>query len=72
MTAEEPVGSFGRRLSRLMRERGLSQIGLARLMGLSRSEAVHRWVHGETEPTYIMLRRLREALGCTYDELFEG
>lgn len=71
MTTDEPVGSFGMRLHRLMSERGLSQGKLARMLGLSRSETVWRWVNARGEPSYIMLRRLHDALGCTYKELFE-
>lgn len=72
MQADEPVGTFALRLCRLMDERGLSQNALARLLGMGRSETVWRWANAQSEPSYVMLRRLRTALGCTYDELFEG
>lgn len=72
MTQDEPVGAFAMRLSRLMRERGLNQSTLSQLLGLDRSQTVYRWANAKSEPSYIMLRRLKSVLGCTYEELFEG
>ena len=72
MTTDEPVGAFAMRLSRLMRERGFNQSTLSRLLDLGRSQTVYRWVNAKSEPSYIMLRRLKSVLGCTYEELFEG
>lgn len=72
MVADEQVGAFGLRLYRLLAERGMSQRALARELGMDNPETVWRWVNGKCEPTYIMLRRIKAALGCTYEELFEG
>lgn len=72
MQVDEPVGTFALRLSRLMDERGLSQNALARLLGMDRSETVWRWANAQSEPSYVMLRRLRDALDCTYEDLFVG
>lgn len=68
----EQVGAFGLRLYRLLDERDMSQRALARELGIDNPGTVWRWVNGKCEPTYIMLRRLRAVLGCTYEELFEG
>lgn len=70
-SCDEPFGSFSLRLTNLMSERGLNQNELARMLGMDRSETVWRWVNARGEPSYIMLRRLHDALGCTYEELFE-
>jgi len=72
VTQDEPVGAFAMRLSRLMRERGLNQSTLSQLLGLDRSQTVYRWANAKSEPSYIMLRRLRAVLDCAYEELFEG
>ena len=69
--ADEPKGLFGKRLERLMKERGMSQYELARRMGYDRSQIVWRFIHGKNEPSYIVLRRLKAALGCEYKDLFE-
>lgn len=55
-----------------MDERGLSQNALARRLGMDRSETVWRWANAQSEPSYVMLRRLKDALGCTYEDLFVG
>lgn len=68
---DEPYGLFGKRLRRLMKERHLSQVELARRMGYDRSQIVWRFIHAKVEPTYMTLRRLKAALDCEYRDLFE-
>lgn len=70
MVADEHVGAFGLRLYRLLAERGMSQRALTRELGMDNPGTVWRWVNGKSEPTYIMLRRIKAALGCSYEELF--
>ena len=71
MPEDEPKGTFAKRLARLMKKYGYNQCSLARSLGHDGPGSVHRWVHAGSEPRYITLKRLKEALGCTYDELFE-
>lgn len=60
--------SFGSRLRRLLRERGMSQSDLARATDTSVA-SVSRWCTHERTPRYAQLVAVREALGCTWDEL---
>ncbi len=69
MVSDEPKGTFGRRLKRIMKERGITQKGLAAHMDVANPYSVWRWVKGEVEPSYVMLKRMKAVLGCTWDEL---
>lgn len=74
----EPKGTFARRLRRLMDERGLTQAELGRRMYANdpyvnnRTRAINSWLRERTEPTYQSLRLLRDALGCTWEELMDS
>lgn len=60
--------TFDQCLKRLMLKRGLSQSELARRMGVSRV-CVHQWYWGINEPNLEKLVRLKQILGCTWEEL---
>ena len=62
---------LGRNLSRLRREKGLSQDQLA-----VKANVTKRYVQmieaGQKCPTLFTLARIHSALSCRYDELFQG
>jgi transcriptional regulator with XRE-family HTH domain len=55
---------MGERLRELRRRRGLSQEGLARMVGVGR-DAVRLWEKGKRTPMLDAAARLAEALGVT-------
>lgn len=59
---------FGRRLMKLMLDRGWNQSDLARAAGLGR-DAISTYVRGRSFPEPRSLRSLADALGVTTDEL---
>ena len=59
---------FGTRLLALLSSRGMSQIDLCRRAGIARS-TVGNYATGKAQPTLTTLRLMREALGCTWEEL---
>lgn len=73
MIEDEPYGTFAKRLVRLMEERHMTQVELGRrIESPSTNKVVGHWVHARSEPTYASLKRLKAALGCTWEELMEG
>lgn len=60
--------SFGARLRGLLKERGMRQSDLAKAMGVAPA-VVSRWVRGAITPRFDMLQAIREALGCSWDDL---
>lgn len=52
------------------RQMGLTQAGLAEILGVSQS-TVGMWETGERKPDIIMLKKLTGILGCTADDLLE-
>lgn len=59
---------FGRRLNKLMLDRGWNQSDLARAAGLGR-DAVSTYVRGRSFPEPKSLRKLAEALGAKTEDL---
>ena len=59
---------FARNLRRAMAERGVSAKALAMDTGISRS-TIDYLLSGRRSPTHSTARRIRDALGCTWDEL---
>lgn len=59
---------FGRRLYRLMMEKGLTQSDLARAAGLTRN-AVSTYVTGRNFPTPLNLQKIAKALHLTAEDL---
>lgn len=64
----ERVEAFGRRLQALIDERGVTKRWLAQRCGMSYNTVTYM-THGRRFPTLWSLDRLREALGCTWEEL---
>lgn len=62
---------FGKRLSRLMQERGISAFSLAWFVGVH-VNTVRGWLNGRHTPRIEQLPALRIALDCTYEDLIEG
>lgn len=62
------MGSFSTRLKRLMKRAGLSKKRLAEKTELSLS-SIDNLTRGKFEPRFSTLHLLRDALGCTWDEL---
>jgi DNA-binding XRE family transcriptional regulator len=65
---ERYVTDFSVSLTRIRRQRGMSQTDLARAIGVTRP-AVSRMEAGASNPSLAVLVALADALGCTIDEL---
>jgi transcriptional regulator with XRE-family HTH domain len=59
---------FADRLADFRRQRGLTQEGLADLIGITKTQ-VYRYERGGAQPTLDVIRRLAIALSVTSDEL---
>ena len=62
---------FGKKLSELRRQNGISQEKLAEMVGVSR-QAVTKWESGKSNPDTENLIRLAEIFGISLDELCLG
>lgn len=62
--------SFGATISALRKEKGVTQLDLARKMGVT-DKAVSKWERDLSFPDVASLPKLAEELGCTVDELLE-
>lgn len=63
--------SFGARMSRLRKERGLTQEALAEAVGVS-PQAVSKWENDLSCPDILLLPQLAALLGVTADVLLSG
>lgn len=70
MTDEE-CKQMGLRIYRLMKAKGMTQKELAGITGLTEA-AVSRYVSGHRWPRATSLMLLKDALGCTWEELLDG
>jgi DNA-binding transcriptional regulator YiaG len=57
-------------LARLRLDAGMSQAELAKKIGTSQPR-LSQWERGDEKPSLENLKRLREALGVTYDQIME-
>ena len=62
--------SIGERIKELRLERGLSQLKLAKLIGVSQ-KAVDYWERNVCEPKAFYMVKLVRALDMSFDEFFE-
>lgn len=62
--------TFGATISALRKERGLTQLELARQMGVT-DKAVSKWERDLSFPDVASLPKLAEVLGTSLDELLE-
>ena len=62
---------MGERILGLMRAKGMTQKELAGITGLTES-AVSNYVNGHRWPHATSLMLLKDALGCTWEELLDG
>lgn len=60
--------TFSDNLKRLLADRGESQTSFAKRIGVHQSQ-MSNWVRGANSPTLQTLRKVKAALGCTWDEL---
>ena len=67
----DPVTRIGERIAECREKAGLSQSGLARIIGTSQS-AVSMIESGERNPSYAMLYKIAPALGLGLDTLVRG
>lgn len=63
-----PVSDFAANLRRIMRDRGMTQVELGRMVGISQGN-VSMYVTGSREPRATCIMRIATALGVTTDEL---
>ena len=59
---------FSQNLNRLLREKDMLQVDLAKKVGAS-TASVNAWVKGTTIPRTPMIRKIMEVLGCELDDL---
>jgi len=59
---------FSDRLANLRKQRGLTQEGLADLIGITKTQ-VHRYERSNSQPTMDVIKRMAIALSVTADEL---
>lgn len=62
--------SFGATIASLRKERGMTQLDLAQLMGVT-DKAVSKWERDLSFPDVASLPKLAEVLGASVDELLE-
>lgn len=62
---------FGRNLYKAIKESGMSQRDLSYSIDVS-EETISRWCNGGSLPYVGYMIKLKNALGCTLDELVEG
>lgn len=60
--------AFGKRLATARKARGLTQEGLAGLVGLTKLQ-IHRYERGTSQPTMEALKKIAQALSMSIDEL---
>lgn len=61
---------LGRNLKRIRTEKGISQVDIARSLGVSRG-FVSNLENGKTNPTLATITKLANAIGVTTDELLK-
>ncbi|MBQ5602060.1 MAG: helix-turn-helix transcriptional regulator [Clostridia bacterium] len=61
--------AFGNFLYALRTEKGLSQVQLGDMLGVT-NKAVSKWENGSAKPNTVLIPRLAEILGVTVEELF--
>ena len=62
------VDEFGETLKAYLKEHGITQTELARRMYVTQP-SVNNYLTRESGVTVATLRRIREALGCTWEDL---
>lgn len=68
LTEEECRKEFGRRLQRLMRNRGVTQTELAEMVGTSQAR-ISNYISGRVTPSFYMVDKIAKALGCSIEKL---
>lgn len=68
MTDSERRYEFGTRLRRKMFVKRISQLELSRRTGIS-NVMLSRYINGKSDPSYITVEKICNALGCDMDEL---
>lgn len=63
--------SIGEKIKELRLEKGLSQMQLSKLIGVSQ-KAVDYWERSVNEPKASYIIALVKVFGITFDEFFEG
>ena len=66
----ELMDKFERNVKLMMKEKGYTQLSLAKELGLGKT-TVNSWLKVHKEPTLSNIYKLTKALNCTFDELFE-
>lgn len=61
---------FGEHLYQLLRRKGIRQVELARRMYVTQA-TISNYTMGINGPTVATLRRIKDAIGCTWEELLD-
>ena len=67
MTEEECRNEFGIRLRHFMQWRGVSQVELSELTGIS-TVILNGYIKGKHTPSFYAVDKIAKALGCSVDE----
>lgn len=67
---KEEAEKLGKNLKRIRTEKGISQVDVARSLGVSRG-FVSNLENGKTNPTLATITKLAGAVGVTTDELLK-
>lgn len=68
MTEEECRSEFGRRLSRLMGFKHITQAELSVMTGISHIQ-INKYINGKATPSFYNVDKIAKALKCSADEL---
>lgn len=68
MTEEECRKEFGRRLSRIMGFKHITQVELSVMTGIPQAQ-LSKYINGKTTPSFYNVDKIAKALKCSVDEL---
>ena len=65
------MDNFGKILRDIMEKKGLSQLGLSKLLGIRQSQ-ISNWINNKSLPGYYSLKLLCEKLKVSADNLLDN
>lgn len=68
MKAISEPDPFGENLRQLLRDRGITQTELGKRMYVTQA-CIGEYINRKGGPTVATIRRLKEAIGCTWEDL---
>lgn len=62
--------NFSRNLKKLMLEKNVKNIDLAKALNVNKSN-ITRYLNGEMTPSYDLLEKIKNYFNCSYDDLLK-